>query len=215
MLPIVLNLQGRLAVVVGGGAVGRRKARAVLHAGGRVRLVCREPRPAGENTAALEWLQADYQACHLEGASLVFAAATPAVNAQVVADAQARGLWVNSATAPGQGDFFLPACVPCGPLLVAVSSQGLAPAAARTLCRWLAAQVDETVHQWIALLGALRSQVQAEIADAAQRRRLLRRWSQPLWLERLRRQGVTAVRQALLAELAAARQKQPPSPESQ
>ncbi len=41
--PIQLQLKGRLCIVVGGGAVGRRKINGLLAAGARVRLITAEP----------------------------------------------------------------------------------------------------------------------------------------------------------------------------
>ena len=39
LLPIALRMDGKLAVVVGGGPVGARRAQGVLDAGGRVKLI--------------------------------------------------------------------------------------------------------------------------------------------------------------------------------
>src|SRR5262245_19750233 len=111
LYPLFLKLEGRLTVVVGGGNVGRRTAHGLVEAGGRVRLICREARPAEETSANLEWLCERYRADRLDGAELVFAAATPEVNRVVVADARARGIWVCSATEPDDGDFLTAATI--------------------------------------------------------------------------------------------------------
>src|SRR5579872_1256721 len=81
MFPLFLDLTERLAVVIGGGPVGRRKALAVLAAGGRVRLICLEQRPAEMSDPLLDWLTEPYTRAHLEGASLVFAAGPADLNA--------------------------------------------------------------------------------------------------------------------------------------
>jgi precorrin-2 dehydrogenase len=201
MFPIVLNLTNRLVVVLGGGRVGRRKAATLSAAGAFVRLVCLEPRPADAVPANLDWITAPYDPSHLDGAALVFAAGPPELNRRVVADAKARGLWVNSATDGTAGDFTLPATVRRGDFLVAVATGGAAPALARTIRRQLEAQFDDAFGQWVALLAEMRPFVLTAVAEEGERRALFERWCQPHWLERLRREGAEAVRAAMRGEL--------------
>lgn len=140
--PILLNLQGRLAVVVGGGAVGLRKVRGLLAAGARVRLV--EPRGCALRAEGLEVLCRPYRTGDLAGATLAFAAtADRPVNAAVLQEGREAGILVNVADAPEQGDFNLPAVLRRGELLVAVGSDGRSPALAGCVRDVLASQLGE------------------------------------------------------------------------
>jgi precorrin-2 dehydrogenase/sirohydrochlorin ferrochelatase len=203
MFPLFLNLRDRLCVVVGGGAVGRRKATALLNAEARVRLVCLEARPPEEEATSLEWLTEAYRTEHLNGAALVFAAAKPSLNRQVVTDCRSHGVWVNSADESEDGDFFLPATVRRGDFVVAVSTGGAAPTLAGKVRARLERQFDEAFGRWVALLAELRPVVLAKVPDPEQRRRLLQRLSHSSWLRRLREHGEQAARAAMWAEVQA------------
>jgi precorrin-2 dehydrogenase/sirohydrochlorin ferrochelatase len=203
MTPIFLNLRDRLCVVIGGGAVGRRKAATLLQGGARVRLVCLEERPPEETSPALEWIKEPYRPAHLSGAALVFAAATPEVNRRVVADARAAGLLVNAASEPEQGDFLMPATLRRGELVIAVGTAGAAPGLARTVRDLLDQQLDHAFGGWLELLAELRPEIQETIPQPEWRRALLERLSRTEWLERLRRESPERVREAMRRELQA------------
>ena len=131
LYPIFLNLDGKRCVVVGGGAVANRKARKLLQARAEVVAISPEVKPELESVAT-EVRRRPYREGDLEGASLVFAATNRReVNAAVTRDARARGIPVNVADEPSEGDFALPSVLRRGQLQVAVSTGGASPTLAR------------------------------------------------------------------------------------
>jgi precorrin-2 dehydrogenase/sirohydrochlorin ferrochelatase len=138
-----------------------------------------------------------YRIEHLDGASLVFAAATPEVNAHVVADARARRIWVNSADDPESGDFFTPAIVRRGELVIAVGTGGAAPGAARLVRDMLDSQFDEAWAIWLEIQRELRPIILQTVGDRDRRRALFDRLADSMWLPQIRVQGRDAVRAAM------------------
>jgi siroheme synthase-like protein len=202
MLAAFLEVAERLCLVVGGGPVGRRKARVLGDAGARVRLVCLEPRPAEGVPPAVTWLTEPYRPQHLDGVSLAFAAASPAINRRVIADAWERGVWVNAAEGEEAGDFHLPAVLRRGPFQVAVSTGGAAPALARAVRDRLEEQFDEAFGRWVELLAEWRPVILAQVGDAGRRRLLFEQLCDWGWLELIRAEQMEAVREALRLKIA-------------
>ena len=133
LYPIFLNLDGKRCVVVGGGEVANRKARKLLQARARVVVISPEVKPELESTA-VEVHRRPYKEGDLEGAFLVFAATDRrTVNAAVSQEARERGIPVNVADEPSDGDFALPSTLRRGHLQVAVSTGGASPTLARRI----------------------------------------------------------------------------------
>jgi precorrin-2 dehydrogenase / sirohydrochlorin ferrochelatase len=196
---LFLKMHGRLAVVIGGGSVGRRKMHLLRSAGATVRVTCLEARPEG--VEGVEWLSQAYEARHLDGASLVFAAATREVNARVVADARARGVWVCDAVTPEHGDFVTPALVRRGDVVLAVSTG--VPALTKHLRQRIEAEIGPEYATWAALLAALRVRVLADVPHE-RREALWEALTSDEWPARLREdeEGVAEAVEALLRSAA-------------
>jgi len=205
--PLELDLRGRTALVVGLGAVGLRKASGLLVAGARVVGVDPSADPA-RLPAGIEALAEPYRAAHLRGVVLAFAAATPGVNRRVVLDARAAGVWVNSASEPGSGDFLVPAVWREGSLILGVSTGGASPALAALLRDRAAAALGPAAAGLAALLAELRPLALARVADPSARRALLASWADPRLLDLWDGEGAEAVRRRLLEML----ERIPPSP---
>jgi precorrin-2 dehydrogenase/sirohydrochlorin ferrochelatase len=199
VFPILLDLTGRVVVIVGGGAVGLRKLAALGGSGASVRLI--DPRTLPNLPPEVIHLAEPYRAEHLEGAALVFACATPEVNARVVADGRSRGIWVNAATSPEAADFHLPAVVRRGELTLAVNTGGASPALARRIREKLEAEFDAAFAEWVRVLAEVRRAVLATVPDEARRRALLESFAEWEWLARLRAEGTDAVLAAMRALL--------------
>lgn len=149
MYPIVLNMHGRLAVVIGGGTVAERKITALLEAGATVRVIAPSITPQLEaltGDARIAWERKAFDAVDVDGATLVFAATDDdAVNAAVVAAARTRGIFVNDASKGDRGDFSTPSVHRRDSLTVAVDTGGSAPAVAKLLRERLGALVDRAL----------------------------------------------------------------------
>jgi precorrin-2 dehydrogenase / sirohydrochlorin ferrochelatase len=159
--PVYLDMRGRHALVVGGGAVGSRKAQTLLRAGARVTVVSPQVTDTLRTLAAegrLTWDRRPYCAADLDDVFLVFGAADdPELDRRIQADAQNRHVLCNFAAQPDQGHFILPSVVARGDLLVSISTCGRSPAVARRLREDLEALFGEEYAPFLELMGAVRT----------------------------------------------------------
>jgi precorrin-2 dehydrogenase/sirohydrochlorin ferrochelatase len=153
LYPIFLDLSGRRCVVVGSGEVADRKTRRLLQARTEVVVISPEVRPELGSVVA-EVHRRPYEAGDLEGAYLAFAATDARdVNAAVAEEAKKRGIPVNVADRPSEGDFVLPSVLRRGGLQVAVSTGGASP----TLARRIKGELEEAFGpEWAGIVEELR-----------------------------------------------------------
>ena len=104
-------------------------------------------------SAAVEVRRRPYREGDLEGAFLAFAATDRReVNAAVAWEAQERGIPVNVADEPSEGDFVLPSTLRRGQLQVTVSTGGASP----TLAQRIRLELEDIFgYEWAGVIEAL------------------------------------------------------------
>ena len=163
-------------LVAGGGAVAHRKVRGLLAARAAVTVVAPElslplaQLAAEKSIAWLEQLATEAVFAALPRPLLVFCATDDrTANAAFGKAAREAGALVNDATSPELCDFFLPAALRDGDLLVTVSTGGASPALARTLKKRFAARLGASWGDWLERLAALREEAKERIEGSAGR----------------------------------------------
>jgi precorrin-2 dehydrogenase/sirohydrochlorin ferrochelatase len=195
--PIMLDLAGRLALVVGGGKVALRKAQALAEAGARVRVVAPDILPAFAADARLECVREPYAARHVAGMFLAVAATDDeAVNARVAADARAAGVLVNVVDRPALCDFIVPSVVQRGRLRIAICTGGAAPSLARRLRKRLQEEFGPPYAVLLDALAEVRDRYKSADLPEAVRRRLFERLTEDD-IVAAARQGPEVLRRAI------------------
>jgi siroheme synthase-like protein len=161
--PVALDVAGRHCLVVGGGPVAARKARGLVACGAWVTVIA--PDLASEMEPLIPQLheleQRPYAAGDAARFRLVVAATgIPDVDGQVFADAEAAGVWVNSADDRAHSSFILPAVHRDGTVTVAVSTGGRSPALASWLRDRLSDACGDGIGALARILGDARTQMQ-------------------------------------------------------
>lgn len=175
--PIMIDIQGRACVVIGGGAVAERKARGLLEAGALVRVVSPSLTPSLAELAQsgdIQILDRFYRDGDLAGAVLAFAATDdPETNAAVLREARQRGVPANAAAGGAEGDFIVPAVVRRGDLVLTASASGGGPAVAARIAGELARRYGPEYEPYLKTMRRVREAIKTQVADSEERRRLL------------------------------------------
>lgn len=201
LYPIMLRLEGRSCVIVGGGAVAARKVDRLLSAGAQVTVISPVLYPALEllaETKKITVQQTTYEAGMLASLHplLVFAATDdPTVNQQVADEARSLGALVNGVDEQGDRDFMSMATVQRGDITVAVSLGGASPALVAHLQRQIDKAIGEeyvTLAEW---MGEARPKIQAEVESQSDRAAVWRRVLESSILDKLRQGDLETARQ--------------------
>lgn len=165
--PVYLDLNGRLAVIVGGGKVALRKARTLADYGADVVVVAPDVsddllQMQAEGLVTVE--ERGYVRGDLERAFLaVCATDSEEVNRAVHAEAEERGCLVNVVDVPELCSFIVPSIVRRGSLQIAISTGGAAPTVAKRIRKRFESEFGEEWAYYVELLGKVRALVMERV----------------------------------------------------
>ncbi len=183
LFPTFLKMEGRRALLVGGGPVAAGKLRGLLDAGADVTVVAPavlEEIAAAPVTTALR----AFRPSDLDGVSFVVAAAPPEVNREVAAGAHLRGIFVNAVDDVENASAYAGAVVRRAGVTIAISTDGEAPALAGLVREALEALLPDELDRWMDCAREARRDWLDRKVPMAERRPLLLDALNALYAER-------------------------------
>jgi uroporphyrin-III C-methyltransferase/precorrin-2 dehydrogenase/sirohydrochlorin ferrochelatase len=173
--PAFLDLQSAPVLIVGGGEIAARKLDLLRQAGARITVVAPEVTArisALVREQELRWFPRPFESPDVKGMNIVIAATGDReVNATVARAAREAGIPVNVVDDAGLSTFIVPAIVDRSPLVVAISSGGVAPMLATRVRALIESLLDESWGRLALFAAGWRERIRAGIADLAARRR--------------------------------------------
>ena len=178
--PIVLKVEGRRALVVGGSKQAARKAELLLDAGAEVVVVApvlEEDFARLSENPRLRHLDATLDAEALEGCVLAIGASETdqSSNQRLYELAVAADIPVNVVDQPELCSFIMPAVVNRRPLMIAISTGGQAPILSRILKARFETLLPAAYGRLTEFAGARRARVKDALSDPTLRRRFWER----------------------------------------
>lgn len=158
---VSLDLDGRLAVVVGGGPTATQRVDDLRDAGAHVRVVTPEPGPALRTVAEadlyVELLARPYAPGDLDGATIAIATREDDLDVELFwAESREQGTLASVLDDLEHCDFAAPALVRSGSLRIAIATAGRAPALARRLRQHLEETLGTTAGELVDALAEAR-----------------------------------------------------------
>jgi precorrin-2 dehydrogenase / sirohydrochlorin ferrochelatase len=166
--PVILQLAGKIVVVVGGGKVAERKVIGLLGTGAEVIVISPETTSGIQQLdceSKIVWKQKSFSASDLEDAFMIFAATNNQQINQLVRNSAAAHQLVTIADDPEGSNFHVPAHFQRGLLSIAVSTGGASPSLAKQIRDQLEQQFDDSYEGYLDFLFSKRQWILQKVQN--------------------------------------------------
>jgi precorrin-2 dehydrogenase / sirohydrochlorin ferrochelatase len=161
--PVLLDLSGKKAVVLGGGRVGQRKIETLLEYGAFVYVIARDMTPELQDLLRkgdIKLLGLEYDESLIKDAFLIVIATNDrALNKRVSSFAKEKNILVNTVDQPEECSFIVPSIIKKGDLILAISTSGKSPALAKKIRMELEDRFGIEYRYFLNMMGKLRKEL--------------------------------------------------------
>jgi precorrin-2 dehydrogenase / sirohydrochlorin ferrochelatase len=172
----MLNIEGKLVSVVGGGEVALRKVKGLLEHEAHVRVI--SPQFIGDFinlSGNLELIRECYREELIKESFMVIAAtSSKEVNLRIEGYCKENRILCSIADDMKLSDFILPSTIRRGSLVISVSTEGKSPAFASKIKKEIEERYPDEYAAYVDILGEIRELIQSRCSDISQRKKLLR-----------------------------------------
>jgi len=177
--PVLLNLNEKPVIVLGGGPVAERKVLPLLACGARVTVISPSLTKKLSYLAqagAIRYRKKRWGPADVRGAFMILATTNdPKGNADAARRIDSELHLINVADDPSLCNFIMPSVITRGNLIIAVSTSGKSPALARRIRQELEKSFGTAYGQFVRLLGDIRDQVRKQVPSIRRQRNIMNR----------------------------------------
>lgn len=174
--PAMLNIEGKIVSVVGGGEVALRKVKGLLEHKAYVRVI--SPQFLEDFIALggqLELIKQCYREELIKESFMVIAAtSSKEVNLKIENYCKENKILCSIADDMKLSDFIIPSTIRRGSLVIAVSTEGKSPALVSRIKKEIEEKYPEEYELYVDVLGEIRELIQSRFSDINLRKKLLR-----------------------------------------
>ncbi|MDF2546281.1 MAG: hypothetical protein K0R93_1179 [Anaerosolibacter sp.] len=200
--PIMLDIDGKPCVVIGGGKVAQRKVESLLDCGGVVTVIAPEMtdelRNLGQNGKIMTIFR-EYRSGDLKDFDLAYVATdNHQVNESCLKEARQEKVLLNVVDQPAMCEFIVPASVQRGDLTITVSTNGKSPMLSKKIREDLESVYGEEYTVFLEVMGELRQLVLREWENIHHRREFFEKIVYSDVLDRYRKGEIQDLKQYIL-----------------
>jgi precorrin-2 dehydrogenase / sirohydrochlorin ferrochelatase len=160
-LPIILDLRNKKILVVGGGAIAVEKLSRIADCAGEITVVATQCSPQMEeyiHKYSLTVHRRAFDVSDLDGMDIVIAAIDSLeLQSDIYEKANARKILCNAVDLPSYCHFIFPSIIRKSDLIVAISTSGASPAAAKYLKRFFEKLIPDNIGEFLTMMREKRN----------------------------------------------------------